>query len=49
MYRTIPMGLSRIILDNEDAKDEVPVDGEGLFINQDDLLIKGYWIDEKTL
>ena len=36
--------LSQIILDNTTAADEIPKDGQGLFVNHDGLLIKGYFL-----
>ena len=36
--------LSQIILDNTLAADDIPKDGQGLFMNQDGMLIKGYYM-----
>lgn len=38
--------LSRIILDNGNAAEKVPANGQGVFINQDGVLFKGYLLDK---
>ncbi|MCP1103248.1 S-DNA-T family DNA segregation ATPase FtsK/SpoIIIE [Aequitasia blattaphilus] len=38
--------LSQIILDKTDAADRVPKDKQGMFLNQDDVLFKSYYIGE---
>ncbi len=40
--------LSQIILDNTDAADHIPKDSQGLFLNQDGTLFRGYLFDDKA-
>lgn len=39
--------LSQIILDKTDAADRIPKDSQGLFLNQDGVLFRGYFFDGK--
>ena len=39
--------LSQIILDNTDAADRIPKDSQGLFLNQDGILFRGYLFDNE--
>lgn len=39
--------LSQIILDKTDAADRIPKDSQGLFLNQDGVLFRGYLFDDK--
>lgn len=39
--------LSQIILDKTDAADCIPKDSQGLFLNQDGVLFRGYLFDDK--
>ncbi len=41
--------LSQIILDNTDAADRVPKDSQGLFLNHEGVLFRGYLFDESLL
>lgn len=41
--------LSMIILDNTDAATLIPKDGQGLFLNQDGVLFRGYLFDESLI
>lgn len=40
--------LSQIILDNTDASERVPKDSQGLFLNHEGILFRGYLFDEKN-
>ena len=40
--------LSMIILDNADANDKIPKDSQGLFLNHEGTVFRGYLFDEKT-
>lgn len=40
--------LSKIILDNTEASENIPKDAEGLFLNQDGKMFKGYVYDEDS-
>jgi len=40
--------LSQIILDNTDAAERVPKDSQGLFLNHEGVLFRGYLFDEKN-
>ncbi len=39
--------LSQIILDKTDATDRIPKDSQGLFLNQDGVLFRGYLFDDR--
>lgn len=41
--------LSQIILDNTDAATMIPKDSQGIFLNQEGLLFKGYIFDDKNV
>ncbi len=41
--------LSQIILDSTDAADRIPKDSQGLFLDQDGTLFRGYLFDDKTI
>ena len=41
--------LSQIILDNTDAADQIPKDAQGLFINHEGTVFRGFLFDESTL
>ena len=41
--------LSKIVLDQTDAKTEVPKDGNGIFMMNDGTIFQTYRIDEATL
>lgn len=41
--------LSQIILDSTDAADRIPKDNQGLFLDQDGALFRGYLFDDKTI
>ena len=41
--------LSQIILDKTDAADCIPKDSQGLFLNQDGVLFRGYLFDDKEV
>ncbi|WP_458407196.1 FtsK/SpoIIIE domain-containing protein [Anaerotignum sp.] len=40
--------LSMIILDNADANDKIPKDSQGLFLNHEGTVFRGYLFDEET-
>lgn len=39
--------LSKIVLDNTDARKRIPKDSRGVFLNHDGLIFKGYTFDEE--
>lgn len=41
--------LSQIILDNADAADKIPKDSQGLFLNHEGTIFRGYLFDENIL
>lgn len=41
--------LSIIVLDNTDAATLIPKDSQGLFLNQDGILFRGYLLDDSTI
>ncbi len=41
--------LSMIILDNTDAADKIPKDSQGLFLNHEGTVFRGYLFDEKSV
>lgn len=41
--------LSMIVLDNTDAATLIPKDSQGLFLNQDGILFRGYLLDDSTI
>ena len=41
--------LSQIILDNTAAAEKIPKSSQGLFLNHDGILFRGYLLNEKTI